>query len=151
MSAPQHMTQAEALTAYRLAETAYRACAQLWGDDAGVTRLAADVVAAAVPDLVAAGCTVDDIEAEQAAVAAAWALLPGVGQLREVLHGYEQWEAAIITDRRCWGDDGMALWPRIGREHYRRLLELQKQRNLALYGDASGGVVHEWPETEGVT
>lgn len=49
-------------------------------------------------------------------------------RLREVLQGYEQWEADAVMDDNCWRDSPMVLT----QPQYDRLIELQQLRNAAL-------------------
>lgn len=50
-----------------------------------------------------------------------------------VLLAYEQWEADIITENKCWGTDGMNSTPRLTIDLHERMLKLQEMRNSALY------------------
>lgn len=50
----------------------------------------------------------------------------------ECLEGYEQLEADIIDDNRCWAPEGMASTPRLTQEQWDRMTELQTLRNRVL-------------------
>lgn len=53
-----------------------------------------------------------------------------LAEARAVLKGYEQWEAGVLMDDKCWPQG--APWPVIKEEHFDRMMELQEQRNKAL-------------------
>jgi hypothetical protein len=51
----------------------------------------------------------------------------------KVLSDYEEWEAELISDNRCWEPEGMASNPRLTSELWDKLIEIQCQRNKVLY------------------
>jgi hypothetical protein len=55
-----------------------------------------------------------------------------IQQMTKVLLGYEDWEAELIGDNRCWGPEGMASLPRLTNELYDKMLALQAMRNDVL-------------------
>jgi hypothetical protein len=57
-----------------------------------------------------------------------------VACMLNVLQSYEQWEADIISDNRCWEPEGFATDPTIVQPHWNRLMEIQQLRNAALSG-----------------
>lgn len=59
-----------------------------------------------------------------------------IERLRGVLEAYQQWEADIILENRCWPDHRICLTP----ELFDRMIQLQTMRNeaLARLPDSSG-------------
>ena len=51
-----------------------------------------------------------------------------IDRLRGVLEAYEQWEADIILENKCWTGQNVCLTD----ELYDRMIELQTMRNAAL-------------------
>ncbi len=53
-------------------------------------------------------------------------------RMREVLKGYEQWEANLLMCGESWGPNGMAPLPRLTYPLWDELMELQSKRNEVL-------------------
>lgn len=51
--------------------------------------------------------------------------------LRELVEGYESWEAELISDNKCWGPEGMNSYPTLTESLYDKMIELQGKRNEA--------------------
>ncbi len=49
-----------------------------------------------------------------------------------LLAEYEEWEAELISDNRCWGPEGMNSLPSLTQQLYDKMLELQAKRNEVL-------------------
>jgi len=50
-------------------------------------------------------------------------------EMRDLIDGYESWEAELISDNRCWGPEGMNSLPTLTQELYNKMIELQGKRN----------------------
>lgn len=57
-------------------------------------------------------------------------LITEIENIRQVLEAYEQWEADMIADNKCWNTaDGL---PKFTQSIYDRFMELQEMRNKVL-------------------
>jgi hypothetical protein len=52
-------------------------------------------------------------------------------QLRRVVEAYEQWEADLILENKCWTGQNVCLTDGL----YERMIEIQAMRNVALHAN----------------